>query len=298
MQGDTRFLPARIHSIARCRVMQKLYAGQGKHTRVIHNCELTTITGLSVSVRKIISYISAYRASGEFALSREGSRREVFPAAGVGILARLVSLISGGIDSPVATYLMIRRGVEIVAVHMDNRPFTDDKNLNKALQLVRHLQEVTKSPIKTYVVPHGPNHVVFARNCERHLHCLFCRRMMYRVAERIAEREGAVGILTGESMGQVASQTVQNINVVNQVAKLPIIRPLIALDKQEIIEIARRIGTYEISILPGLCCTIVPKQPSTAAKLPDVLAGEGKIDIESLVEKSLEGMYVLAPEAL
>ena len=121
---------------------------------------------------------------------------------------------------------------------------------------------------------------------------------MYRIAERIAEKEGAVGILTGESMGQVASQTVQNITVVNQVATLPIIRPLIGLDKQEIIEIARTIGTYEISTLPGLCCTIVPKQPSTAAKLADVQAGEEKIDIESLVEKSLEGMYVFSPETL
>jgi len=216
----------------------------------------------------------------------------------VEILAKLVSLISGGIDSPVATYLMIRRGVEIVALHMDNRPFTDDKNLDKTLQLVRHLRDLTGSPIKTYVVPHGPNHIAFARNCNRHLHCLFCRRMMYRIAERIAEKEGAVGILTGESMGQVASQTIQNINVVNQVAKLPIIRPLIGLDKVEIIEIARRIGTYEISTLPGLCCTIVPKKPSTAARLADVLDEEQKMDIESLVEKSLEGMHVISPETL
>jgi thiamine biosynthesis protein ThiI len=222
----------------------------------------------------------------------------LFLHAGVKHTAKLVALVSGGIDSPVAAYLMIRKGVEIVAVHMDNRPFTDDKNLDKAMSLVQHLRDLTGSPIKTYVVPHGPNHIVFARNCNRHLHCLFCRRMMYRVAERIAEREGAVGILTGESMGQVASQTVQNITVVNQVATLPIIRPLIGMDKVEIIEIARKIGTYEISILPGLCCTIVPKQPSTAAKLPDVLAEEEKIDIEALVEKSLEGMYVFAPEAL
>ncbi|MFA4861284.1 tRNA sulfurtransferase [Methanoregula sp.] len=213
-------------------------------------------------------------------------------------MSKLVCLVSGGIDSPVAAYMMIRRGVEIVAVHMDNRPFTDDKNLEKALHLVRHLQKVTGSPIRTYVVPHGPNHVTFARNCNRHLHCLFCRRMMFRVAERIAEREGAVGILTGESMGQVASQTVQNLTVVTRVAKLPLIRPLIGMDKQDIIGIARKIGTYEISTLPGLCCTIVPKQPSTAAKLTDVTNEEERVDISALVEKSLEGMYVLAPEAL
>ncbi|MDD1693407.1 MAG: hypothetical protein LUQ71_01665 [Methanoregula sp.] len=213
-------------------------------------------------------------------------------------MTKLVSLVSGGIDSPVAAYMMIQRGVEIVAVHMDNRPFTDDKNLDKALLLVRHLQEVTKSPIRTYVVPHGPNHIVFARNCDRHLHCLFCRRMMFRIAERIAEMEGASGILTGENMGQVASQTLQNLSVVSQATGLPLIRPLIGMDKQEIIEIARKIGTYEISTLPGLCCTIVPKKPSTAAKLADVVAGEEKAGIGALVEKSLEGMYVLAPEAL
>lgn len=213
-------------------------------------------------------------------------------------MAKLVSLVSGGIDSPVAAYLMIRRGVEVVAVHMDNRPFTDDKNLDKALLLVRHLQEVTKTPIRTYVIPHGPNHIAFARNCPRHLHCLFCRRMMFRVAGRIAEREGAAGILTGESMGQVASQTLQNLVVVSQVTKLPIIRPLIGMDKEEIIAIARSIGTFPISTLPGLCCTIVPDKPATAAKIDDVLTGEANAGIEALVEKSLEGMYVLTPEAL
>ncbi|MDD1702703.1 MAG: 7-cyano-7-deazaguanine synthase [Methanoregula sp.] len=213
-------------------------------------------------------------------------------------MAKLVSLISGGIDSPVATYLMIRRGVEIVAVHMDNRPFTDEKNLNKTMRLVSHLQDLTGSPITTYVVPHGPNHINFARNCQRHLHCLFCRRMMYRIAGKIAERVGADGILTGESLGQVASQTLQNLMVENRVANVPVIRPLIGLDKVEIIEIARRIGTYEISTLPGLCCTIVPKKPSTAAREKDILAEEQKIDIGSLVEKSLEGMYVFNPETL
>jgi thiamine biosynthesis protein ThiI len=216
----------------------------------------------------------------------------------VGIFVKLISLISGGIDSPVATYLMIRRGVEIVAVHMDNRPFTDEKNLDKTMNLVRHLRDLTGSPIKTYVVPHGPNHITFARNCNRHLHCLFCRRMMYRIGERIAEKEGADGILTGESMGQVASQTLQNLSVINRAVKVPVIRPLIGLDKVEIIGIAREIGTYEISTLPGLCCTIVPRKPSTSAKLRDVVGEEQKIDIDSLVEKSLEGMYVFSPEAL
>lgn len=193
---------------------------------------------------------------------------------------------------------MMRQGVEIVALHMDNRPFTDEKNLDKTMNLVRHLRDLTGNPIKTYVVPHGPNHIAFARNCQRHLHCLFCRRMMYRIADRIAQIEGAEGILTGESLGQVASQTLQNIMVINRTVKMPIIRPLIGLDKIEIIEIARKIGTYEISTLPGLCCTIVPKKPSTAARSGDVLSEEQKIDIEALVEKSLAGMHVFSSETL
>ena len=213
-------------------------------------------------------------------------------------MAKLVSLISGGIDSPVAAYLMLHQGVEIIAVHMDNRPFTDEKNLHKAMNLIRHLQHLTQRPIKTYVVPHGPNHIAFARNCERHLHCLFCRRMMYRIAERIAEKEGAVGILTGESLGQVASQTLQNLMVENLVIRIPVVRPLIGMDKVEIIDIARRIGTYEISTLPGLCCTIVPKKPATAARAGDILGEEQKLDLRVLIEKSLEGMYVLDPETL
>lgn len=206
---------------------------------------------------------------------------------------KLVSLISGGIDSPVAAYLMLKQGVEVIALHMDNRPFTDEKNYNKAVSLVHRLEEVTKRPVPMYIVPHGPNHIAFARNCERHLHCLFCRRMMYRVASRVAQREGADGILTGESLGQVASQTLQNILVENEAAKVPVVRPLIGFDKVEIIDIARKIGTYEISTLPGLCCTIVPKKPATAAKAEDILAEEAKVDIDALVEKSLEGMYVL-----
>ena len=213
-------------------------------------------------------------------------------------MAKLVSLISGGIDSPVAAYLMLRQGVEVIAVHMDNRPFTDEKNLNKALSLIRHLQHLAHRPIRMYVVPHGPNHIAFARNCNRHLHCLFCRRMMYRLAGRIAQKEGADGILTGESLGQVASQTLQNLMVENQVIRVPVIRPLIGLDKVEIIDIARKIGTYEISTLPGLCCTIVPKKPATAARAADIQNEEEKIDLGALIERSLDGMHVLDPEAM
>lgn len=207
---------------------------------------------------------------------------------------KLVSLISGGIDSPVATYLMMKQGAEVIVLHLDNRPFTDEKQLDKSLKLVKHLENLFDKSIKTFFVPHGNNQVAFARNCRRNLQCVLCRRMMLRIAAKIVEREGADGILTGESLGQVASQTLQNIHATNQAVKTPIMRPLIGMDKVEIIDIARRIGTYDLSILPGLCCTIVPDKPSTAAKLEDVYREEEKVEIGSLVEESMEGARVLS----
>lgn len=207
---------------------------------------------------------------------------------------KLVSLISGGIDSPVATYLMMKKGVEVIALHLDNRPFTDEKQLDKSLKLIKHLENLFDKGIKTFVVPHGDNQVAFARNCIEKLQCVLCRRMMLRIAANIVEREGADGILTGESLGQVASQTLQNIYVTNQAVKTPIMRPLIGMDKVDIIDIARKIGTYDLSILPGLCCTIVPEKPSTAAKLEIVLREEEKVNIESLIEESMESARVVS----
>lgn len=207
---------------------------------------------------------------------------------------KLVSLISGGIDSPVATYLMMKKEVEVIALHLDNRPFADEKQLDKSLKLVKHLENLFDKSIKTFVVPHGDNQVAFARNCRRNLQCVLCKRMMLRIAAKMVEKEGADGILTGESLGQVASQTLQNIHATNQAVKTPIMRPLIGMDKVEIIDIARRIGTYDLSILPGLCCTIVPKKPSTAAKLDIVLREEEKVKMDSLVEKSMEGASIIS----
>lgn len=202
---------------------------------------------------------------------------------------KVVSLISGGIDSPVSTYLMLRNGVEVVTLHLDNRPFTDEKQVNKALALVKHLECQFGNEIKTYVVPHGKNQAAFARNCKRKLGCVLCKRMMLRIAEMIAKKEGADAIVTGDSLAQVASQTLQNLMVETQAVSIPILRPLIGFDKNETIEIARDIGTYEISILPGLCCTIVPKKPATQAKLEIILQEEERVDIAFLMKESMEG---------
>lgn len=206
---------------------------------------------------------------------------------------RLLSLISGGIDSPVATYLMIDRGAEVSGLYLDNQPFTDEKTKLKVLDLVDRLKIVTKKQITFHIVPHGNNQKLFARNCDRHLGCILCRRMMYRIAERIAQKNDAVGLVTGESLGQVASQTLQNIYVESQAINLPVFRPLIGLDKLEIEGIAKEIQTYDISIGPGLCCTIVPKKPSTNANLDRILHEEEKLDIESMVDEAVSNMEIV-----
>lgn len=201
-------------------------------------------------------------------------------------------MLSGGIDSPVATYLLAKRGAEIVALHFDNRPFTDEKHLRKALRLIERLEELLGRKMRKYIVSHGPVQLAISRNALRRYQCVLCRRMMFRVAERIAVREGASAIATGESLGQVASQTLANIRTEEQAVRIPILRPLIGLDKVEIEEIAKRIGTYEISISPGLCCTIVPDKPATQARLKAILEEEEKIDVESIVEDAVKGAEI------
>jgi thiamine biosynthesis protein ThiI len=206
---------------------------------------------------------------------------------------KLISLISGGIDSPVATQMMLGRGANIVALHFDNRPFTGDGQLNKIKAIIEHLEKLNKRDIKTYVAPHKESQIAFTKNCKRNLHCVLCRRMMLRIAEKIAQMEGAEAILTGECLGQVASQTLRNIRNESQAVEIPILRPLIGLDKLEIENIAKNNGTYEISIMPGSCCEIVPKKPSTYSKLSTILEEEKKVDIKGLVDKELKGIWQL-----
>lgn len=206
---------------------------------------------------------------------------------------KLISLISGGIDSPVATQLMLDRGAEIVVIHFDNRPFTDDGQLNKTKAIVEHLEKLNNNKIKTLVAPHKESHIAFAKNCKRNLHCVLCRRMMLRVAEKIAQKEEADALLTGESLGQVASQTLRNLRTESQAVDIQILRPLIGFDKLEIESIAKKTGTYEISILPGMCCEMVPRKPSTYSKLDVILDEEEKVDIKGLVEQTMKRLSQL-----
>lgn len=202
---------------------------------------------------------------------------------------RGIVLLSGGIDSPVAAYVMGRQGAELVLAHFDNRPFTSDQEIEKAIALMRKLDDVLGRRIKKLLVPHGKSQTALARSCKRNMACVLCRRMMFRVAERLAVQHGADCIITGESLGQVASQTLANINVEERATSLPILRPLIGFDKLEIESIAKRIGTYDISVMPGLCCTIAPKKPSTYSKLETALAEECKVDVEQLADQESAG---------
>ena len=203
---------------------------------------------------------------------------------------KFVSLISSGIDSPVATFLLAKSAEEIILVHGDIRPFIDDREIENFKKLVKHLQKVVPGKIKVYLTPHGTSLYEFKQNCNNRYTCIFCKRMLLRSAEKIAEKEGADVIVMGDSLGQVASQTIKNIRVVDQAVNIPVLRPLIGFDKEDIIKIARDIGTYEISIQPSLCCTIVPKKPATSAKLEDVLKEEEKVDIGGMVKESLKNI--------
>jgi len=203
---------------------------------------------------------------------------------------RGLALVSGGIDSPVAAYLMGKQGLDLVLVHYDNRPFTSDQEVEKAVMLMRKVEDALGRKCQKVLIPHGKAQTEFARSCRRNMECVLCRRMMFRVAEMVAKKYSADCIVTGESLGQVASQTLANINVEERATSLPILRPLIGFDKVEIERIAKRIGTYETSILPGLCCTIAPKKPSTYAKIADAVEQESKVDLEKLAQDEFTGL--------
>ena len=199
-----------------------------------------------------------------------------------------VVLISGGIDSPVAAYIMMKKGVETIFVHFDNKPYTDEKQLNKTKKLVEILSKKFNKKIKLYLVNHGPNQTEFLKKTNHRYNCLLCRSLMYRVAEKIAIKEKADFLITGENLAQVASQTLDNLIVEDKSIKIPVLRPLLCHDKNDIIKIAKAIGTFETSILPGMCCSHIPKHPVTRAKKEEFEFELQKIEVDKLVEDSLK----------
>lgn len=208
----------------------------------------------------------------------------------VGSQSKAVCLLSGGIDSPVACWLTMKRGCTIVPIYFDNAPLTDETTTAKALDTAKKLFEWSIDySRKMYIVPHGRNLETFVKQAPRRLTCLLCKRMMYRIAERIAEIENADGIVTGEAIGEQASQTLTNLRVLDEAAKnYPIHRPLLGFDKTETEAIARKIGTLEISTRKARGCSAAPDQPATKAKLESVREAEEKLDIDLMVDESVK----------
>jgi thiamine biosynthesis protein ThiI len=207
----------------------------------------------------------------------------------VGASGRLVALISGGIDSPVAAYRMMQRGCRLIFVHFHSAPFQDKTSQEKVRQLLGVLTR-HQFTSRVYLVPFGEIQRQIVAAVARPLRVVLYRRMMLRIAEAIARKEKAKALVTGESLGQVASQTLDNIAVIQQATRMPILRPLVGMDKQEIIDQARRIGTFEISSIPDQdCCQLfVPRHPATKARFGDVEADEAKLDIKELLRYGVD----------
>jgi thiamine biosynthesis protein ThiI len=211
----------------------------------------------------------------------------------LGSQGKMVALVSGGIDSPVAAWLMMKRGCEIIPVFFNNGQFADKAYTERAMDTIKKLREWAPGhPFKVYEVPHGDSLREFLERCNVRYTCVFCKHMMYRASVEIAKKVGAHGIVTGSSLGQVASQTSDNLMLEHFMIDFPIYHPLIGLDKNEIVEIARKIGTYDISIRPASCCKAVPPYPSIHGRMEEIARIESELDLRALVEKELAGAIV------
>ena len=239
----------------------------------VHNPELT----VHIEVRDIAAYVHSSPVKGAGGM----------PIGSNGIA---VTLLSGGIDSPVSTYMIARRGVRLIPIHFFSFPYTSEQAKEKVVELGRKLTEYC-GKMTLEVVPFTHIQEEIRDKCPEEYFTLIMRRFMMRIAERIALDNGARGIVTGENLGQVASQTMEAMAVTRAVTTLPVIQPLIGFDKEEIVRFARSIGTFETSILPYEdCCTVfTPRHPRTKPKLADVESVESVLDVEALVEEAVSG---------
>ena len=201
---------------------------------------------------------------------------------------KLIALISGGIDSPVAAYKMMQRGSEVMLLHMDNRPHTDDRCIEKVKKLAKRLCFVTGRDVPLYTADHGPNQTVIKKCCDNRYHCVLCKRTMMNVAKEIGMRNGCSGIVMGDSLGQVASQTLRNIRSESYGLGFPVIRPLIGLDKLEIESVAKDIGTYEISILPEAPCGVLPRRPVTESDVIKTVSMQSSLRFDDMIKNSAD----------
>ncbi len=212
----------------------------------------------------------------------------------VGVSGSVMLLLSGGIDSPVAGYLTSKRGGKLCAVHFHSFPFTSERAKQKVIDLAQHLTRYVGT-IRLLVVPFTEIQTQINEHCYSSYSITIMRRFMIRISESLARKHGCLALVTGESLGQVASQTLESMNVVNAVTTLPILRPLIGMDKLEIINLAKEIGTYETSILPYEdCCTVfLPKAPKTKPQLHVTEKQEKLLNIEQLVQEAVEKTEII-----
>ena len=243
----------------------------------VHNPEVT----VNIEVRKDI-YIYAEKIQGAGGLP-------------VGTNGKATLLLSGGIDSPVAGYMIAKRGVVVNAVHFYSYPYTSERAKDKVIALAKLMSNYC-GRVNLYVVPFTDIQLAINKLCPPELLTLIMRRIMMRIAERIAHNTGAQALITGESIGQVASQTMEALGVTDNAVEMPVFRPVIGMDKEEIVQIAKKIDTYETSILPYEdCCTVfVPKHPKTKPKLEQIFEAEVALtDIDEMMAKAIEATEVI-----
>ncbi len=238
----------------------------------VKNPEVT----VTVEIRDTNAYIHAENIKGAGGLP-------------VGSSGKAMLLLSGGIDSPVAAYMMAKRGVRITAIHYVSPPYTSERAQLKVEQLCEKLTDYCGG-IAFYCVPFTEIQEAIKDNCPEEYFTVIMRRLMMEIAQRIAEKDNCLALITGESVGQVASQTMSAIACTDAVCRIPVFRPLVGMDKTEIIEIARKIDTFETSVLPYEdCCTVfTPRHPKVRPSLSDVEKAQGKFDFEPLIVKAVE----------
>ena len=209
----------------------------------------------------------------------------------VGVGGKALVMLSGGIDSPVACYMTMKRGVAIECIHYASPPYTSQAAQDKVLELARAIAPY-QGHIRLHIIPFTDLQLAIYKNCDESYAITIMRRMMYRIAERVAQKQNCLAIVNGESIGQVASQTLESMQTINCVTDMPVIRPVACLDKLEIIDISQKIGTYDISIQPFEdCCTIfTPKNPVTKPTKHRAERLEGRFDFTSLIEDSIARM--------
>lgn len=243
----------------------------------VHNPELI----VHIEVRETAAYVHA----------------RPLPGAGgmpVGSNGSAVTLLSGGIDSPVSSYMIARRGIHLVPVHFFSFPYTSEQAKEKVLELAKILTGCC-GRLAVEIVPFTHIQEEIRANCPEEYFTLIMRRFMMRISEKIAVQNGCKALVTGENLGQVASQTMEALRVTEECVSLPVLRPLIGMDKTDIVQIARKIGTFETSILPYEdCCTVfTPRHPRTKPKLDDVLEAESVLDVTALVDEAMLGREII-----